>query len=304
MIDVRQSMGAAPQAPAQPQYQPQQPQPQAQAPAAVQPQQPVYAQPVAQAAAQPATPPAPKKKGCSASGSVEKTTAVRLSHLQSRRTALQRTPHWQHLRLWSSSRCRLSHWHSLRQDDQITGSCLRTSRANRNRFLPRQPKPFWRPSWSRHQNQFHSSTRHNRWPRSLQLRERWLRGSAVCGYSGSDPTASGEIPALDFTAPIQDPDHDQIELGNPSPLSPAVPPVAAVPAKPADPFSDDALFPAEAPAAPAAIAEGPVLGELSPVTTAQEPVSPEPVQQEPAQEVVSSDPPCRRADSARCRRSS
>jgi len=281
MIDVRQSMGAAPQAPAQPQ----QFQPQAQAPAAVQPQQPVYAQPVAQAAAQPATPPAPKKKGLLSkwfgrednSGPTQPPEEPPYS--PPKNTALAAPPAlvqqpMQAQPLTQPATGRPNYGFLFEdepgQSEQVPAQATQAVLAP---VLVQTPEPI--PQLDPAQ------------PLAPDLSNSGSDGFEAPLFVDTPvqtPTANGEIPALDFTAPIQDPDHDQIELGNPSPLSPAVP------AKPADPFSDDALFPAEAAAAPAAIAEGPVLGELSPVTTAQEPVSPEPVQQEPAQEVVSSDP--------------
>lgn len=59
-------------------------------------------------------------------------------------------------------------------------------------------------------------------------------------------TGATGLPAIDFNAPLVDPNLDAVDLGQPAPLT-----VAAVPAKPADPFSDDALFPGSSePAAP------------------------------------------------------
>ena len=79
------------------------------------------------------------------------------------------------------------------------------------------------------------------------------------------PTAGEKIPALDFSAPIQEPDHDQIDLGAPAALSGAAPSAPVTPAQPADPFSDDALFPSEAaPQAPALIAETPAAIDPAP----------------------------------------
>lgn len=301
MVDVRQSMGAPPQAqqPAvqQPQYQPQaqaqpQPQPQYQAPA--QAQQPVYAQPVTQATPQPATPPAPKKKGLLSklfgkednSGPTQ--PPVEPPYTPPKNTAVAAPPalvqqpmQAQPLAQPATGRPNYGFLFEDEPDqlEQVPSQPAQTVEAP---ALVQTPEPI--PQLDPVQ------------PLAPDLSNTGNDGFEAPLFvdaPAQTPAAGGGIPALDFSAPIQDPDHDQIELGTPAALSPDVPPVAAVPKKPADPFSDEALFPAEAPAAPAApaaIAETPVLGELTPVTPEQDPVQPDPVSQEPAQEIVSNEP--------------
>ncbi|MFO1007030.1 MAG: hypothetical protein U0929_13805 [Planctomycetaceae bacterium] len=79
--------------------------------------------------------------------------------------------------------------------------------------------------------------------------------SATPALSGAP--AAQAIPQMDFNAPVEQPDPNQVTLGNAAPLTgaaestPSSQPTAT--AEPADPFSDNALFPGSAPA-PAKVA--------------------------------------------------
>lgn len=104
-----------------------------------------------------------RRRGCSVSCSAKKTTADRLSRRSSLPTLHPRTQLWLRLRHWSSSRCRPSHWLSLRQDDRTTGSCLKMSQISWSRFLRSPLKRSRPPLWFRLRNRFHSSIQFSHW---------------------------------------------------------------------------------------------------------------------------------------------
>jgi YHS domain-containing protein len=296
MIDVRQSMGTPPQAQSQPpaqqpQYQPQaqaQQQPQYQAP--VQPQQQAYAQPVTQTTPQPATPTAPKKKGLLSklfgrednSGPTQ--PPVEPPYTPPKNTALAAPPALVQQPMQAQPLAQPT-------TGRPNYGFLFEDEPDQLEQVPSQPsQPVEAPALVQTPEQIPQLDPVQPLAPDLSNTGDGFEAPLFVDAPAQTPAASGGIPALDFSAPIQDPDHDQIELGSPAALSPTAPPVAAVPKKPADPFSDEALFPSEAPQPPAVIAETPVLGELSPVTIEQEPVQPDPVPQEPAQEIVSNEP--------------
>ena len=81
-------------------------------------------------------------------------------------------------------------------------------------------------------------------------------GEAATPVLSGVPTTQS-IPQMDFNAPVEQPDPNQVTLGEAAPLAGAVESTQtaqpAEPAEPADPFSDNALFPGSAPA-PAKVA--------------------------------------------------
>ena len=89
-------------------------------------------------------------------------------------------------------------------------------------------------------------------------------------------TETNGLPAIDFNAPLVEP--DTVDLGQPAPLT------AAKPVEPADPFSDDALFPgasAPATAAPAVVPNTSVAREAAPVEPTPPAVEEAPVDENP-----------------------
>lgn len=293
MIDVRQSMGAPAQqntgnAAQQPQPQQQyQPQQQAAAPVQPQSQQPVQAQPVTQSTPQPAAAPAPKKKGLLSklfqrednSGPTQPpveppyTPPLNPHATASNPPALVQQPA-QVQPLAQPATGRPNYGFLFEEEggaapvqripqQQAQAPVLAQTPAEIPQLAPAQPEA---PAA----------------PEAPATGTEGFEAPLFVDTPVQTPAASGGIPALDFSAPIQDPDHNQIELGDSAPLNPATQPVAAVPAKPADPFSDDTLFPSESAAlqAPATIDQAPVAVEQAPET----------LEQSPAQEVVSSDP--------------
>lgn len=67
---------------------------------------------------------------------------------------------------------------------------------------------------------------------------------------GAEATPQGAtLPKLDFQAPLPDPASNQVELGEPAPLPVATATPPALTPRGNDPFSEDALFPSQTPAA-------------------------------------------------------
>ena len=90
-------------------------------------------------------------------------------------------------------------------------------------------------------------------------------------------TGATKLPAIDFNAPLAEP--DVVDLGQPAPLT-----LVEKPAEPLDPFSDDALFPGAAPTAatkPAAVAELTVAADVKPVEQSPLVIEAAPVDENP-----------------------
>ena len=106
-------------------------------------------------------------------------------------------------------------------------------------------------------------------------------GAATPALSGAP--AAQAIPQMDFNAPVEQPDPNQVTLGNAAPLAAAAestpsaqPTVTTEPAEPADPFSDSALFPGST-SAPAKVAvndEAKAPAELQATPQVETPVQP------------------------------
>lgn len=263
MIDVRQSMGNPPQNSAS---QAQQYQPQPALASQPQYQQPMQAQPVAQSTPQPAAAPAPKKKGLLSkwfhrednSGPTQPpveppyTPPLSTGASAAPQQFVQQPAQAQPLAQPSSNR---PNYGFLFEDE---GGAAPLQQVPQQQIVAR---PVQAPIPVQTQTPVEIPQLAPVTPITPAGNSDGFEAPLFVETPAQTPAQSG-IPSLDFNAPIQDPANEQIELGEAAPLNAPMLPVAAAPARPADPFSDEALFPSEAPAPavaqPAVIAEAPV----------------------------------------------